>query len=263
MTFADCCSPLSPGVAAVEDVGSACGIVSNSDHTGSPLIDANADRWRELYPIPLCDPVPHQAGLSTSARRRRARVRDSVDKTNSIIQTLNEMYGSSRDGDFSQCFAPTSAQRRAQHELFLEVGRIKDPPQVLSMREAVEELLQHDLSYSGEVATTVRGYDRGRLSIPSSGNQAVDMMGLLDEQGQEVIADPHRCMMLSEDEYGEVIEMNGSIHPYMDPLLRDDMPTYCTFIKDLFDSGMIEFTNQPRGLVTPFCVTKKSGIAVM
>ena len=56
------------------------------------------------------------------------------------------------------------------------------------MREAVEELLQHDLSYSGKVATTVRGYDRGQLSIPSSGNQAVDMMEMLDEQGREKLS---------------------------------------------------------------------------
>ena len=37
------------------------------------------------------------------------------------------------------------------------------------------------------------------------------------------------------------------------------MATYCVFIEDLFNSGMVEFTDKPQGLVTPFCVTKKSG----
>jgi hypothetical protein len=45
-------------------------------------------RWRELFPLP----VQHQAGLSVvSARRRRARVRGNVERTNSVIQVLNEM----------------------------------------------------------------------------------------------------------------------------------------------------------------------------
>lgn len=91
-----------------------------------------------------------------------------------------------RCGDFSCSSCPKSARRQAQHELFREVSKTKHPQSVLSMREAVEELLQSDLSYSGEVASN----DRGQLSIPSSGSQAVDMMELLEEQGREVIADP-------------------------------------------------------------------------
>ena len=126
MSFEDGCFNSGPGGAASDDLGFALGTDLNSYPIGSPLIGSNADRWRELFPIPPCQ-VPYQAGLSTSARRRRARVRGLVERINSIIQTLNEMYGPSRDGDFFQCVAPTSSQKRAQHELFLEVGRTKDP----------------------------------------------------------------------------------------------------------------------------------------
>ena len=199
------CQPLTLGGQLVSDLGHACSTENLNEHGPSSHPD-DSERWRELFPLPLCEPVAHEAGLSVSARRRRAKVRNSVDRTNSVISSLNEMYGSSRDGDFSSGFQPTSAQRLAQHEIFMEVSKTKEPQTVLSTREAVEELLQSDLSYSGEVATTVRDYDRGLLSIPSSGNRAVDMMDLLDEQGREILTDPHRCMLLNVDEYGEILE---------------------------------------------------------
>ncbi|CAK9056858.1 unnamed protein product [Durusdinium trenchii] len=157
------------------------------------------DRWRELFPMPLCPEVPREAGLSVSARRRRAAVRSRVDSVNSIIRTLNEMYSPSRDGDFSHGFVRTRAQEACQHELFRAVANTKPLSKVLSMREAVQELLRTDLSYSGEVATTVRPYDRGLLSIPSCGNQAVVLSDVLDDVGCETIRDPHRCMLLDEE----------------------------------------------------------------
>ena len=141
-------------------------------------------------------------------------------------------------------------------------GRLqnKNPPtKFWSMREAVQELLQNDLSYSGEVATTVRSFDRDLLSIPESGHSAIDLRAVLDDVGREVIEDPHRCMLLSEDEWGSVIESDPPLHTYMDPILQHDLSKYVDFIKLLYDSGMIEFTDTPRSKVTPFCVAKKNG----
>lgn len=225
-----------------------CGIHGTSD-----------DRWRELFPLPLCEDVERQAGLSVSARRRRAHVRSTVEQTNSVIRSLNEMYAPSHKGEFSFFSSPSSAQKACQREIFKEVSRHKRPPSCMSMREAVQELLQTDLAYSGEVATTVRSYDKDLLSIPSSGNQAVDLNSVLDEVGRDTIGDPQRCMLLSEDEWGMEIEKNDPITTYMDPALRDDLALYCSFIQDLHSCGMLEFTNQPQGLVTPFCVAKKNG----
>ncbi|CAK9105668.1 unnamed protein product [Durusdinium trenchii] len=207
------------------------------------------DRWRELFPMPLCPEVPREAGLSVSARRRRAAVRSRVDSVNSIIRTLNEMYSPSRDGDFSHGFVRTRAQEACQHELFRAVANTKPLSKVLSMREAVQELLRTDLSYSGEVATTVRPYDRGLLSIPSCGNQAVVLSDVLDDVGCETIRDPHRCMLLDEEGIGAMMEENKPIQTYMDPLLRDDIGLYCNFVRDLFEAGMIDFTNRPQGLI--------------
>ena len=233
-----------------------CMTKENSNLRGCQLHD---DRWRELFPIPLCAETKPEAGLSVSARRRRARVRSTVDKVNSVIKILNEMYSPSRDGEFCSAHPVTSAQYACQHELFKDPSKQKSPTKFLTMREAAQELLLTDLSYSGEVTTTVRPYDRGLLSIPSTGNQAVDLRGVLDDVGRETIEDPLRCMLLSDDEFGSMVEKQQPICTYMDPTLRDSLPTYCTFIQDLFLCGMVEFTNRPSGLVTPFCVAKKSG----
>ena len=232
-----------------------CMSTENSPHGEAQGHD---DRWRELFPMPLCPEVPREAGLSVSARRRRAAVRSRVDSVNSIIRTLNEMYSPSRDGDFSHGFVRTRAQEACQHELFRAVANTKPLSKVLSMREAVQELLRTDLSYSGEVATTVRPYDRGLLSIPSCGNQAVVLSDVLDDVGCETIRDPHRCMLLDEEGIGAMMEENKPIQTYMDPLLRDDIGLYCNFVHDLFEAGMIAFTNRPQGLVTPFFVAKES-----
>ena len=100
------------------------------------------------------------------------------------------MYSPSPKEDFSSSCLGTAAQRRSQHEMFKEVSQQKSPSKVLFAREAAQELLHTDLSYSGQVATTVRDYGRGLLSVPSSGNHTVDLSGVLDEAGRETILDP-------------------------------------------------------------------------
>ena len=219
---------------------------------------SRGDRWRELFPIPLCPEEGRAKGCSVSSRRRRAKVQRFVRDTNSAIQALNEMYAPSLVDEF---FPPscTRAQRLAQHELFKEVSKMKEPTTVLSEREAVQELLQTDLSYSGEVTTTVRAYDRGLLSIPTSGSSAVELASVIDEIGREIIMDPKRCMLKSDEEVGVMMESTKPICTYMDPSLRDNLDLYCVFIEDLYKCGMIDFTVKPSGLVTPFCVAKKNG----
>ena len=214
--------------------------------------NSKGDRWRELFPIPLCEDSARPVGPSVSSRRRRARVRRFVDDTNSVIQALNEMYGPSPGDEFSSSSCATKAQRLAQHELFQEVSKVKRPSTVLTEREAVQELLHTDLSYSGEVMTSVRAYDRGLLSIPSCGSSAVDLLAVLDEIGRETILEPQRCMLKSEDEIGVMMESSTPICTYMDPTLRDNLPTYRGFISDLYKCGMLDFTCKSHWPCHPF-----------
>ena len=93
------------------------------------------------------------------------------------------------------------------------------PSATLSEREAVKQLLQTSLACDGtEASTTMRPYDRGLISIPSGGQNAVSI-----------------------DEWGEVVETTGGFTPYMDETLRKDPLQYCLFVKDLMNSGMVAF----------------------
>ena len=55
-----------------------------------------------------------------------------------------------------------------------------------------------------------------------------------------------------EARWGEIIEKGETIKPYMDVILQKNKQEYHGFIRDLLNKGPIGFTNQPRGLATPF-----------
>ena len=148
---------------------------------------------------------------------------------------------------------------RLNMRFFKAVTRCHLPETILSEREAVKELLHTSLSYDGSVATTtVRPYERGLVSIPSGGHNAVELGEVLDEGGRDIVEDPARCMLLSEDEWGDVAERQAGFTPYMDERLKKDPLLYCSFVKDLVESGMVSFTTAPEDLVTPFFVVKKN-----
>ena len=67
------CQPLTLGGQLVSDLGHACSTENLNEHGPSSHPD-DSERWRELFPLPLCERVAHEAGLSVSARRRRAKI---------------------------------------------------------------------------------------------------------------------------------------------------------------------------------------------
>ena len=224
----------------------------------SMVANAGDGRWRELFPLPLMDEVLREPGLSTSARRRRCRVRDRVGVANEIIEVLNDIYQPGCRRDVS--LPCSAAQRAAQHEVFQQLGRLQRPAHQCTEREAVRELLQGSLSYNGEeFSSTLRSYDRDLVSIPQCFSDPIPVAGLLDQHGRETIEDPGRCMLLDEDEWGEVVEKQRGFRPYMDEKLRCQPELYHCFVGDLFRAGMLKFCDKPKDLVTPFFVAKKDG----
>ena len=222
-----------------------------------PLAKDCEDRWRELFPLPF-EPEPERVpGASTSSRRRRAKVRERVRQVNSLVGCLNEMYLS------DQRVSPegiTRAQQASHHFLFKQVKQQKLPTSSVTEREAVQELLRCDITYNGDnESTTVLPYDRDRVSLPDCGASPVVLQKVLDDVGREVVARPLDNMMVSEEMWGEIIEHGDTFRPYMDKILQKDASLYRVFIMDLFEKGMIDFTDRPQDLVTPFFVRKKNG----
>ena len=107
--------------------------------------------------------------------------------------------------------------------------------------------LQCDSSYSQEdFVSTVRPYQRDLISLPETGDDPVSLDQVLDEHGRQVLGDPLRTMLLSDEEWGEVLEKGDLVRPYMDVRLQHDQQLYTSFIQDLHAKGMISFTSRPR-----------------
>lgn len=215
------------------------------------------DRWRDLFPIPSAPLPPLRPGASECSRRHRAKVQHRVEESNSIIQCLNEMYlpaKGSHDHSYRMGVHDT-----AHHFVYKQLSRMKQPSGQCTEREAIQELLQNSVSYSGdEGSTTVRSYQRDLVSLPDCGAAPVPMHQVIDNVGRDMLRDPSASMLLSDSEFGQMMEDGGVIRPYMDVILQKDVHVYQTFIKDLYNKGMIDFTDSPADLVTPFFVRKKN-----
>ena len=197
-------------------------------------------------------------GASVSSRRRCAQVRKREKEVNSIVKCLNEMYCAAVPP--GKAMQETSAQRSSHHEIFKQLGRLKQPKIRCNTREAIKELLHSPVSYNGdENMTTVRPYERSLVSLPNCGADPIPLHEVLDDDGREVLKGAAFSMLLSEEEWGEIVEKGDFVRPYMDSRLQSDETLYHQFAKDLWEKGMIDFTQQPGDLVTPFFVNKKDG----
>lgn len=216
------------------------------------------DRWRELFPLPTSQERVTAPGASVSSRRRCAQVRKREKEVNSIVKCLNEMYCAAVPP--GKAMQETSAQRSSHHEIFKQLGRLKQPKIRCNTREAIKELLHSPVSYNGdENMTTVRPYERSLVSLPNCGADPIPLHEVLDDDGREVLKGAAFSMLLSEEEWGEIVEKGDFVRPYMDSRLQSDETLYHQFAKDLWEKGMIDFTQQPGDLVTPFFVNKKDG----
>ena len=176
-------------------------------------------RWRDLYPIPLCENSSRSAGLSVSSRRRRCRVHRIERETNEVIGVLNEIYAAPSDRVFSS--VPTFSQRESQHQIFKQLSRLNRHELSCEEREAtLTELLHTSPAYGGMESSTVRVFDRALVSIPKCSSEPIPLAGLLDQIGRETIEDASNRMLVSDEDWGHIIEKNQTFTPYMDESLR-------------------------------------------
>ena len=73
------------------------------------------------------------------------------------------------------------------------------------------------------------------------------LVDLVDDYGREILEDSLGHMMLSEDEWGEMLEKGPRITPYMDVILKSNAEQYIEFVHRLFQGGMINFIDRPAG----------------
>ena len=185
-------------------------------------------RWRDIFPIPQ---IPESRALrrpahgsssttpSTGAVRHAGRRLYNLGVANSVIEASNAMYahGCSASNERS----PTHAQTEAQNSILAAVVKNQHSKTCMSQQEAVHELLQDGHAYTGhEVApSTVRSYDRARVSINPVGACIPQVLDIIDPIGRETLMDMERIMLSDSEVNGERLDQ-PRIQSYMDENLR-------------------------------------------
>ena len=99
---------------------------------------------------------------------------------------------------------------------------------------------------------------RERLSLPRDQSEPVPLSDLLPEDERIRLRDFRSTTMLSDEEIAGILERGLEKDRYMDPQLEGGGRKYHSFIADLCQSKLVDFTIRPRVQVGAFVVTKKA-----
>jgi hypothetical protein len=127
-----------------------------------------------------------------------------------------------------------------------------------SSQEAVTALLGQGPAYDTGVPEHLGVYDPNRISLPAAG-LPTPLVDLLEAESVPWlnIVDEHR-LLLSQSEFGALLEGEGRIVPYMDPVLARSPKQYRGFLSLMSASGVLTWTCCPRDRVGVFFVRKKN-----
>eukprot|EP00971_Amphidinium_carterae_P314347 6248055-Amphidinium_carterae.3 len=186
---------------------------------------------RDVLPLPMSC---LDASDELSGKRRRG----VTHYARRVAGVLNEMVGcAATDGVYN----PSVHAGAAQH-ILQECSQALPFSRVDSPREAFCALLKLDQAYAGALAScTVKPYQAELLSVPSSGTNAPTVESMLDPVGQNMVEDFQTNMLATPEELAHVVDTEGLLIPYMDPVLRQNYSVYELFVETLFNAGMLDF----------------------
>jgi hypothetical protein len=229
--------------------------------TGGVTLPAMAgpvsERQRDLFPLPgVSVETPRSGVLSKTVYQRVCRRHRRQLAADATVAALNDLAAG---GPANSVEPPTAAQKDALSTVLKRAAvAARLPP--CTVEEAVNELLSHSHSYTGEEASsTVVAYDKALVSIPAVGATPPQVAEVLDPKGREFFVSFHEHLLRSSEDWGNLCERSDPVRPYMDTRLRSNVALYESFVADLWDRNMIKFTTQPADIVTPFFVKKKDG----
>ena len=179
---------------------------------GQPLVAAadfcseTDQRWRDIFPIPL---IPESRAVragnsvrtspSVASIRNEGRRKYNLDVANQVIIASNEMYDA--PPSTSSNTGTTLAQRKAQNSIFDAVVNNQHSKTCMSQQEAVHELLLESHLYTDATCdsmapTTVRSYNRAKVSLPDVNSAPVpQVLDIIDPHGREILKDAERTML--------------------------------------------------------------------
>ena len=213
-----------------------------------PNHDAYAHPFRAVARDPLPIPVRFAAPSyhAPGNRTHRSHGGRKAARNRSVIQTLeclNILYKgpSQASGESAGGVWPSFAQCGIVDHVRRSVTTLGSPPPDLTEAEAMSRLrlsLAYDEHVSGPVS-----YDPGRVSLPDSGTQQLELCDLWGEGGTTVVRDFVSAKLIPKEAARANVDMSGPARPYGDPVLKDPH-VYGAFLLRLEAAGVIEFTRE-------------------
>ena len=214
---------------------------------------SHVPRHRDVFPLPRLPELDAvRPGLSRVCRQRAGRRAAITQRTNDAIDSLNALWQPAGADS-----GPPRASAFSAGDHIFDCMSSFDPGRGAEFRpeEAARQLLGRDLGYTGsEESFELGSFDRASVALPSSADRPQSCLGMLDEEARGFIEDLEGKMLkpaLGHDA--------GSTQPYIDPVLMRRPREYRRLIHDLWDRGLIGFSQAPLTLAGLFFVKKAKG----
>lgn len=222
-----------------------------------------ASRQRDVFPLPTLHEHPLQKRFLNRGTQRRIHSRAAITRrANLAIQSLNSLfYGRNRRWSSSVVddisLLPLVQQDSIKHILKM-VKQLGPPPIGACSQGAMNALQTAGSSYSEPHPGVgiVVDMKLDSLSLPSGKVAGVKLCDNLTGEVRDMVEKFEDHLLQDASLWTDLENEAAKIRTYNDPMLSSKAG-YISFLKQLYQSGVLSFTSSCRGRVGAFCVSKK------
>lgn len=223
-------------------------------------------RQRDVFPLPhLCQSPLKDQCLSRGTKRRVQQRFAVTGQVNKAISALNSLYfGSDHNWNRRSIedlnLLPLVQQDAIRHITGL-IKQLGPPPIDACTQGAMNALRVAGSSYTEPAPDvgTVVNMKLGALSLPSGKIGSVSLVDHITGPVREMLGDFESHLLQDAALWSDIEGEASKIKTYNDPLLGS-RAGYISFLKHLYQCGVLSFTNVCRGRVGAFCVSKKAKV---
>lgn len=220
---------------------------------------------KQFFPLPLASHILQEEqgdsfdSLTRSACRKRFEKGHVLQWADDAISSLNSMYGGSEfvaEKTGFERLRASVAQHSSVRRILSMVKSMGKPPSDMTSQGALDEL-RAKLGYDGQPSALAQ-LQEDLVSLPVAASQPAPLEKILRD-GASFPCSLLNSKVLPQEAVDGLKAQSSLKKPYFDPLLKHNRRAYSSFIRKLFDSGVIEFSKTCREQCGLFCVWKKSG----